>query len=44
MTKGETQMDDEWVALVAEARSLGLTTEEIREWIDKTKAEAVINE
>jgi DNA-binding transcriptional MerR regulator len=37
-------MDEEWVALVAEARSLGLTVEDIREWIEKTKAEAVINE
>jgi hypothetical protein len=37
-------MDDEWVALVAEARSLGLTVEEVREWLEKTKAEAVVNE
>ena len=40
----EKGMDDEWVALVTEARSLGLTMEEIREWLEKMKAEAVINE
>jgi DNA-binding transcriptional MerR regulator len=26
-------MDAEWIALIEEAKSLGLTVEEVREWI-----------
>jgi DNA-binding transcriptional MerR regulator len=34
-------MDDEWVALITEARALGITVEEIREWFENAKEESV---
>jgi DNA-binding transcriptional MerR regulator len=32
-------MDAEWVALIEEAKVLGLTPEEIREWLAKSSEE-----
>lgn len=30
-------MDEEWIALMLEAKALGLTVDEIREWLNDTE-------
>jgi DNA-binding transcriptional MerR regulator len=32
--EGVTDTDDEWLALIMEAKAIGLTVEEIREWME----------
>jgi DNA-binding transcriptional MerR regulator len=32
-------MDAEWIALIEEAKSLGLTVEDVREWLAQNKEE-----
>jgi DNA-binding transcriptional MerR regulator len=32
-------MDDEWMALLKEAKSLGLTVDDIREWLKRNSEE-----
>jgi DNA-binding transcriptional regulator YhcF (GntR family) len=33
------KMDDDWVELVAEAKALGLTVEEVRDWLAQVNTE-----
>jgi DNA-binding transcriptional regulator YhcF (GntR family) len=32
-------MDAEWIALIEEAKSLGLTVEDVQEWLSEVTAE-----